>query len=860
MPATDRDPRHDALLADLTDPQRAAVLHTEGPLLILAAAGSGKTRVITRRIARLLTIGVRPWQILALTFTNKAAGEMRERVERLLADTGLGSERVARALTITTFHSLCARLLRRYAEHARIPGLKPDYSIYDSSDQQSLIKKVIAALNLSTSNWPPRTVLSVISNAKNDLLDAAAFADRASDFRGRQVAKIYTSYERALHQANAVDFDDLLLLTARILKERPEIRAECQARFRYLLIDEYQDTNRAQFQIAAMLAGGGAWNAIAERAGVEPNICVVGDPDQSIYGWRGADINNILDFEKAYPGCTTIKLGENFRSTEPILAVADTLIKHNRLRRDKPLFTSRPGGDKVRVVLCRDEHHEASLIVDHFKRRHAGASDTDRATAGASQPFDSDHAAPGVPWRSMAVFYRTNALSRVLEDAFRSAGVPYTIARGTAFFDREEIKNCLAYLRVVANPADDVSLERIINTPTRGLGNTSVAAMQVWASDQGEPLLEALRSAGSIPGLTKAAQSAAARFVDMLDNWTGAGSFLGAAVPTSLSDLVRRVIEESGLEAHYQKQATKTGNDADADRLDNLGELISSAAEFEREFAPERDPALSTPIDAAPDFDAMLDDPDAADQTGDPPDDDPSVAPSLRRSVASDDLGPLDDLSIPTPPLLALLRAYLESVALVADADAVDPTQGAVTLMTLHAAKGLEFDSVAIVGLEEGLLPHSRAAESESDLEEERRLAFVGITRAMRSLTICSARYRTNRGIPERTIASRFLDELPPEHVLTSNQADAFESDEADDDWQDDAPTIRRDRSAARRHAAETAVKHDFPPGCLVRHPQFGIGEVVRVEAGAAPRATVKFRQAGTKTLILEYARLTRIG
>ncbi|MCA9287567.1 MAG: UvrD-helicase domain-containing protein [Phycisphaerales bacterium] len=854
MPATDRDPRHDALMADLTDPQRAAVLHTEGPLLILAAAGSGKTRVITRRIARLLTIGVRPWQILALTFTNKAAGEMRERVERLLADTGLGSERVARALTITTFHSLCARLLRRYAEHARIPGLKSDYSIYDTSDQQSLIKKVIAALNLSTSNWPPRTVLSVISNAKNDLLDAAAFAERASDFRGRQVAKIYTAYERALHQANAVDFDDLLLLTARILKERPEIRAECQARFRYLLIDEYQDTNRAQFQIAAMLAGGGAWNAIAERAGVDPNICVVGDPDQSIYGWRGADINNILDFEKAFPGCTTIKLGENFRSTEPILAVADTLIKHNRLRRDKPLFTSRAGGDKVRVVLCRDEHHEASLIVDHFKRRHA--NDADPSAAGASQPFDSEHQAPGVPWRSMAVFYRTNALSRVLEDAFRSAGVPYTIARGTAFFDREEIKNCLAYLRVVANPADDVSLERIINTPTRGLGNTSVAAMQVWAADQGEPLLEALRTAASIPGLTKAAQSAAARFVDTLDNWTGAGSFLGAAVPTSLSDLVRRVIEDSGLEAHYKKQAAKTASDADADRLDNLGELISSAAEFEREFAPERDPALSTPIHAEP----------AAAEIPPPRAGEVPARLGERAEGAADqpepfdEMGPLDDLSIPTPPLLALLRAYLESVALVADADAVDPAQGAVTLMTLHAAKGLEFDSVAIVGLEEGLLPHSRAAESESDLEEERRLAFVGITRAMRSLTICSARYRTNRGIPERTIASRFLDELPAEHVLTSNQADAFESDEADDDWQDDAPTIRRERSAARRHAAETAVKHDFPPGCLVRHPQFGIGEVLRIEAGAAPRATVKFRQAGTKTLILEYARLTRVG
>lgn len=815
MTATDRDP----LLHDLTEPQREAVQHGQGPLLILAAAGSGKTRVISRRIVRLMERGVRPWQVLALTFTNKAAGEMRQRVEQLLTERGGASERVVRALTVTTFHALCARLLRRHAERAALPGLRPDYSIYDTADQQALVKRVIAALNLSTSNWAPRTVLSVISNAKNDLLDAAAFSARASDFRGRQIARIYSAYESALHQANAVDFDDLLLLTARMLRKRTEIRAECQDRWRYLLIDEYQDTNRAQFQIAAMLAGGGAWNARGEAPELGPNICAVGDPDQSIYGWRGADISNILDFEGAFPGARVIRLGENFRSTAPILAAADALIKHNRIRRDKPLFTSRPGGDKVRIVHCRDEHHEATLVADLLRRRHQGADESDDS--------DGSPSGPAVPWRSMAVFYRTNALSRVLENALRAAGIPYTIARGTAFFDREEIKHALAYLRIVANPSDDVSLERIVNVPTRGLGSTSIAAIQVWSADRGIPMLEGLRTAGTIPGLTRAAQAAAARFVDMYDAWTGAGTFLGSQVPSTLADLVRRVVEESGLESHYTKLASKTQSEADAERLENLGEMISSAAEFEAEYAPERDPERPIPQNRGG----------TAHEVFDP----------------ADEFGPFTDelAPVPPPPLLGMLRAYLESVALVADADSVDPSQGAVTLMTLHAAKGLEFDTVAMVGLEEGLLPHSRAAESEAELEEERRLCFVGITRAMRSLTLHSARYRTNRGIPERTIASRFLEELDPSHTESSNLADDDQEAADDSGWGAEVSSGSRRPSAARAQ---------FPPGCLVRHPQFGVGEVVVVESGTAPRATVRFRQAGTKTLILEYARLVRLG
>lgn len=800
MSSADQSAETTELLRDLTEPQGQAVLTTEGPLLVLAGAGSGKTRVITRRIAYLIHQGVPPWSILAVTFTNKAAAEMRERVMTVLGHDA----RLTRGLTVTTFHSLCARLLRRYAEAA---NLKPEFSIYDSSDQATLAKRVIADLQLSTSNWPPRSVLSAISNAKNDLLDADDFAARAHDFYSRTVAKIYQGYQKALKLAGAVDFDDLLVLTAKLLKTNDEVRRECNERWRYLLIDEYQDTNHAQFVIASLIAG-------KNEEGHPPNICVVGDPDQAIYGWRGADITNILEFEKSYPGTKVITLGENFRSTAPILNAADQLIRHNQKRKHKDLFTSRKGGEQVEVTLTRDENHEAALVVDWLK----------------SVKDEREDSPSKIAWREMAIFYRTNSLSRVMEDALRGSGVPYTIARGTAFYDREEVKSAVAYLRLVANASDDVSLSRIVNTPTRGIGATTFGKLEEYAAQHGTPVLQAMREASQVLDVVGRGSAAVSKFVEMIDGWTGGGTFMGSQVAITLAELVSRIIKESGLETMYRTQAKASNSDADMERLDNLDELVSSARQFEMEFDAMADPAAET-----------------------------RNADGLAR--------PNDQ----TPPLLAMLRAYLESIALVADADAVDPAQGAVTLMTLHAAKGLEFKAVAIIGLEEGQLPHSRARESQEQLEEERRLCFVGITRAMRRLYMTSSRYRTMRGIPERTIPSRFIDELPRDSVIFSNQADAVggledfiaRGDTGGQRYEAEGEFAAKDASGRAKLAWSSAggasKNSPFPVGSTVRHPQFGEGEVVSVTSGANARATIRFRGVGTKTLVLEYARLTRI-
>lgn len=828
------------LLDGLTEPQQEAVRHEKGPLLIVAAAGSGKTRVITRRIAYLIARGVPAWQILAVTFTNKAAGEMRERVMHLL---GGSDSRKARGLTVSTFHALCARLLRRYPEAA---GLKPDFAILDSADQSALCKKVIEALQLSTSNFPPRSVLSAISTAKNQLLDPEAFAARATDWSSKNIAKVYSAYERALRQANGVDFDDLLLLTAKLLRKDATARGELQARWRHVMIDEYQDTNMAQFVIASQIAGEG--RTMSDGSREKPNICVVGDPDQSIYAWRGADISNILEFESHYPGAKVVTLGENFRSTAPILAVADELIKHNKRRRHKPLFTRQEGGAKIEAVLCRDERHEAALVADWFKSLREG-----RRTEGQS----TSDGAPA--WRDMAIFYRTNALSRVMEETLRGAGIPYTIARGTAFYEREEVKTALAYLRLVANLSDDVSLERVVNTPTRGIGDTSLAKVQDFATAQGITLMEGLRRVNEVPDVSSRAHNSMVRFVEMVDGFTGNGTFMGAEITGSLADLVARVLKESGLEAMYKAQANASKSEADEQRLDNLDELVSSARQFELEYDPDNDPAAFPGVDQA-----------------------------TRGELAQ------------TPPLLAMLRAFLESVTLVADADAVDPAQGSVTMMTLHAAKGLEFKAVAMIGLEENLLPHSRAAESDDALEEERRLAFVGITRAMRRLLMTASRYRTHRGMPERTVPSRFLAELPKEHLAISDQSDTF-ADLAGTQWDDGdqrmedievAPARPRSQRTAGPSggpsrglsrgpvggpgstsglgtrglggtgpsAPKAAVPVGaFPVGCRVRHPQFGVGEVKQSTPGVNARVTVNFQGVGVKTLVVEYARLTRL-
>ncbi len=789
-----RSEGEEPLLAGLTTEQREAVRATEGAVLIVAAAGSGKTRVITRRIAYLISLGVPAWQIMALTFTNKAAAEMRDRVRRMLApESGdalvPGGERALRALTVTTFHSLCARLLRRYAplmeqSGAANWGLKGDFSIYDSDDQVSLMKRVLGELNLSTTNWPPRTVLAHISGAKNKLIDEHAYEREAGDFFSRAVARLYKGYQRGLRSANAVDFDDLLMLTVRVLRENTEAREEARTRWRYLMIDEYQDTNHAQFALASLLCAPDP-NDPESRA----NICVVGDPDQAIYAWRGATIENILEFEGQYRGTRVIRLGQNFRSTAPILKVADTLIRNNKKRLHKDLYTTMTGGERPGIVLCRDEHHEAELVADWFSAQNESA-------LGPSVPHD------GAPaWKDMAVFYRNNALSRVMEDALRTRGIPYIIARGTAFYQREEVRDAVAYLRVLANPADEVSLRRIINKPARKIGSSTLAKIDNHASRHGLNLTDALRRVHEVGDLSTTAAGAVDRFIAMIDAWTGAGSFLGAAVSETLADLVGRVLRESGLEAMYG--AAKGADESDADRVSNLEELVSSARDFDESYEPSADPSLDT-----------------------------------ARSGAAE---------TPTPPLLARLRAYLESIALVADADKVDPASGAVTLMTLHAAKGLEFSVVAMIGLEEGLFPSQRAAESDADAEEERRLCFVGITRAMRRLLITSAKYRTIRGMRERTIPSRFLRELPADQITLSDQSEAFSDTE----------------SGLRNGGASvggSGRNSPFAIGARVRHPQFGVGEVREIAGiGSNLRATIQFAQVGTKTLVLQYARLEGI-
>ena len=635
--------------------------------------------------------------------------------------------------------------MRRYADDA---GLSRNYSIYDEADRREAIKQAIEAAGLSSKNWAPAAVGAAISNAKNRLLDAAAFAGQASDFYERSIARLYREYAKILRANDAVDFDDLLLKMAELLKNSEPVRRRLQERYRYLLIDEYQDTNHAQFVIAHTLAA------------AHGNICVVGDPDQSIYGWRGADIGNILEFEAHHPEAAVVPLGQNFRSTGHIIAAAAGLIENNRRRKPKRLFTELPAGERPTAVICRDEHHEASLVAD-FLQREADVHD--------------------LPWKEMAVLYRINALSRVLEEAFRSAQIPYVIARGTAFYDRKEVRDALAYLRLTANPSDEVSLRRVINTPTRGIGRTTLQKVEVYAIDRQLRLFEALKCAaepGAVDGLSPRAVAAVGRFVALVEGFRAAAQ---THDPANLAGLVERVIRDARLEAMYTART-----DEDQGRLENLGELISAAAEFQP----------------------------PADEQGDG-----TVAGALNR--------------------------FLESVALVSDADMIDSARGTVTLMTLHASKGLEFSAVALVGLEENLLPHvrARAAASDDELEEERRLCFVGMTRAKRRLFLTRAAVRTHRGRRTGTIESRFLGELPRESILYSDQSDPFGFDEGGGapGWEE--------------------ISGAFPIGCIVRHPQYGLGRVESLtpRVGGAS-AQVAFPAAGTKTLIIGSAPLDRVG
>ncbi|MFK7961281.1 MAG: ATP-dependent helicase [Phycisphaerales bacterium] len=825
MPRMLPDPAR--MLEGLTDAQRDAVVHVDGPVLVLAGPGSGKTTVVTRRIAWMLQQGIPPWQILAVTFTNKAAGEMRERIQQRV-----GADLAPRGLTVSTFHALCARLLRRYSEEA---GVDPRFTIYDTSDQKAAIKRAISDAQLAERNFTPASVASWISNAKNKLQTAATFErDDAHDFYSRSIARAYKGYETIMRASGAVDFDDLLMRVALMLQSNAGVRTELQDRYRYLMIDEYQDTNLAQLTIARQLAARSR------------NIMVVGDPDQSIYAWRGADIRNILEFEATYADATVIPLGRNFRSTGHIVAASDALIRNNTARKDKRLFTELGDGERPQVVELPDEHAESERVVGHFRHLH------------------DEH---DIPFRSMAVMYRTNALSRVVEDAMRAARLPYVIARGTAFYDRKEIRDALAYLRFTINPGDEVAMRRIINQPARGIGKTSLDRVAAHASAMGLRFGDAINEPAAVPGLGARAIKSIRAFAEMIERWRAAARLAVLPGGHELADLVEMIVRESGLEDALRASA----GEEDIDRLENLGELVNAAAEFlppmdadpgpvdeqgraipAPSVVPEAPPAPPEPMDA---LDALL-------ATAEPPrsaGDDAQADHDVTSGDFQTDVRP-DDVPRPVGDLLAV---FLEQIALVADSDAIDPERGAITLMTVHAAKGLEFDAVALVGLEEGLMPHARAVESgeDDDLEEERRLCFVGMTRARRHLLVTHARSRAQRGFRERTIRSRFLAELPAAHVAMEDLPPGG------------GGVIRHDDPFLRGGGAGAAPIDDFPgwdhaqvgaavpadgrlaPGAIVRHEKFGLGRVEVVRGrNAQETAEITFERAGRKTIRVAFA------
>jgi DNA helicase-2/ATP-dependent DNA helicase PcrA len=696
----------------LTESQRKAVFHVEGPLLVIAGPGSGKTRVITYRIAALIDCGVVPRNICAITFTNKAADEMRQRAAVLGASAGAH---------ISTFHSLCVRILRRYAENA---GINPNFSIYDDADQTRCIKQAVKDCELDTTNISPTGMLEAVSVLKNDLMDVDRFKKGAEDFFSKTLAKIYARYQHILTERNALDFDDLLMKTAFLLRDFPDVCRQLGERFKFLLIDEYQDTNHAQYIIAKALVSH------------HNNICATGDPDQSIYRWRGADIRNILNFEKDWPNATVVKLEENFRSTPNILRLADSLISCNRNRKEKKLIPTKSCGEDIATTAYDDEIEEVETVAI-------------RVRALADQ---------GVPRKEIAVFYRVNAMSRLLEEAFIRYKVPYQIVRGVEFYGRKEIRDILAYLKVLVNPSDEIALLRIINTPARGIGKTTIDKVQAYATQHKLGLLEAIRKAKHIDSLSDGTKDKLVDFANMLDKFKR--DINGKAAP-----LAERVFTESGL-AQSLREAGAQGKDA----IENVKELIDGIAYYDQH----------------------------------------TEKPSL--------------------------ADYLQQISLFSDVDGYDTVSDRVALMTLHAAKGLEFENVFIIGVEDGLLPHEKtnSHEDEDELEEERRLFFVGMTRAKTGLHISYAKYRTIRGQMLRTI--QFLFELGIDLKKT--------------DEENNCQLVTTDSSVADfRH---------FTAGQSVRHKVFGRGRVKEfIDMGENSVIVVQFNTGHTKSLMVKYADLS---
>ena len=721
-----------SLLDGLNREQQQAVQHTEGPLLILAGAGSGKTKVLTVRIAYLLAQGVNPYEILAITFTNKAAKEMKSRVEGLVGD-------VANRIWLSTFHSFCAKFLR--FELDNFLGYNSNFTIYDTSDSQVVIKAALKALNLDDKYYPVGAMISAISDAKNKLMFASDFRKQARDFYQQKVADVYEYYEKELRKNNALDFDDLLLVAVKLLQSNAAVLDKYSKRFRYVMIDEYQDTNHAQYLLAYLLSS--HWK----------NIAVVGDADQSIYAWRGADIQNILDFEKDYPNCKSIKLEQNYRSTKIILDAANAVIDNNEGRPEKNLWTDKTEGAKIQHFTAQSEH-EAAFIGDTIVKKH------------------DIH---GVPYGDMAILYRTNAQSRVLEEALIKRALPYTMVGGTKFYDRKEIKDVLAYLRVLYNPFDDLSLLRIINVPKRSIGATTVSKLQDYARENGTSLfmtLTQLHLVDSIKGKTK----------EKLEEFGILIFTLVAEMDDkSVLDILEAILDRTG----YLYQLEESTDPQDQARAENIGELLSVAKDFQ---------------DTNP-------------------------------------TGTVED--------------FLEQVALVNDVDSFEQEDSKVTLMTLHAAKGLEFPIVFLGGLEEGLFPHSRTLMNPEEIEEERRLAYVGITRAEQELYISNATTRTVFGRTSSYLPSRFIDEIPAELV------DGLRAKRKVPD--DIKQTVPRHMSVTSRPVTKPIIRNeviaDWKVGDTAIHSKWGNGKVVNVSGeGAGMKLTIEFPTQGVRVVMAKFA------
>jgi DNA helicase II / ATP-dependent DNA helicase PcrA len=723
--------RIEALLEGLNPPQREAVTHGEGPLLILAGAGSGKTRVLTHRIAWLVHTGrARHAEILAITFTNKAAQEMRERVELLLG-------RSTRGMWVMTFHAACARLLR--AEAPRL-GYTRQYTIYDQADARRLVKRCIDELGVDPKRFTPAAIQNQISAAKNWLRDAGEYRQQVGGFFEQTVADVYELYEQELHRMNAMDFDDLLFRTVNVLELFPEVRARYSAAFRHVLVDEYQDTNHAQYRLLQLIAG------------EHRNLAVVGDDDQSIYSFRQADIRNILDFREDYPEAHVVRLEQNYRSTQTILNVANAVISHNRGRMGKSLWTDLGEGDPVKIRELDDEHAEARFVVGEIERL-----------------VDE-----GVSRAEIAVFYRTNAQSRVLEDTLVRREIGYQVIGGTKFYERAEIKDAIAYLTILLNPQDVVSFSRVANSPKRGIGQTSQSRVLAHATTMGIPVWDAAAAPNEVPGLGTAAIRAFERFMA-----TMASLRQRAQDNVPVGDLLEAILHETGYLDALEAERTIEAQG----RIENLEELVGAAREF-------------------------------------------------------DARGPLNGDGEAT------LERYLQEVALVADADARRDDEGLVTLMTLHNAKGLEYPIVFMIGCEEGVFPHSRSLD-EGSLEEERRLCYVGITRAMRDLYLTYARRRAVFGAQNYGLPSRFLSEIPPD--LTDQQA-ALQAIGAVA-----AAGAPRPRAMSWSSASSDAPSADYRTGDDVVHAAFGEGVVVGVEPGGI--VVVRFASDGSeRKLMAEYA------